>query len=64
MSLNFLFPVFFSVSEDTDDWDFEVFSKPSEVQNDLYASHEEEESEGEDSEGKKVMVRWSQNLRG
>lgn len=54
--------VFFSVSDDTDDWDFEVFSKPSEVKNDLYAGNEDEESEGEDVDGKKVMVR-SQNRR-
>lgn len=53
---------FFSVLDDTDDWDFEVFSKPSEVQNDLYAGNEDEEGEGEDVDGRKVMVR-SQNLR-
>lgn len=52
---------FFSDSDDTDDWDFEVFSKPSEVQNELYASNEDEEEEVEDVDGKKVMVR-SQNL--
>lgn len=52
----------FSVSDDPDDWDFEVFSKPSEVQNDLYAGNEDEEGEVEDVDGKKVMVR-PQNLR-
>lgn len=60
---NFLSALFFS-SDETDDWGFEVFTKPSEVQNDLYAGQEEEESEGEDLEGKKVVVRWSQSLRG
>lgn len=48
-------------SDDTDDWDFEVFSKPSEVQNDLYANNEDEE-DGEDLDGRKVMVRWCQSL--
>lgn len=48
---------FFPDSDETDDWDFEVFSKPSEVQNDLYASNEDEEEEVEDVDGKKVMVR-------
>lgn len=57
-----MFFFFFSVLDDTDDWDFEVFSKPSEVQNDLYAGNEDEEGEGEDVDGRKVMVR-SQNLR-
>lgn len=50
------------LSDDIDDWDFEVFHKPSEVQNDLYASNEDEEDEGEDVEGRKVMVRCCQNL--
>lgn len=53
--------VFFSILDDTDDWDFEVFSKPSEVQNDLYAGNEDEEGEGEDVDGKKVMVRIREN---
>lgn len=48
------------VSDDADDWDLEVFSKPSDVQNDLYAGNEDEEGEGEDLEGKKVMVRRPQ----
>lgn len=48
---------FFSDSDDTDDWDFEVFSKPSEVQNELYAGNEDEEEEVEDVDGKKVRVR-------
>lgn len=56
-SLTFCLWFFFSVLDDTDDWDFEVFSKPSEVQNDLYAGNEDEEGEGEDVDGKKVMVR-------
>lgn len=48
---------FWVLSDDVDDWDLEVFSKPSEVQNDLYASNEDEEDEGEDLEGRKVTVR-------
>lgn len=60
--LTFPLWVFSSASDDTDDWDFEVFSKPSEVQNDLYANNEDEEGEGEDADGKKVTVR-SGNLR-
>lgn len=53
----FSFSVSGSPSDDVDDWDLEVFPKPSEVQNDLYASNEDEEDEGEDLEGRKVMVR-------
>lgn len=48
------------LSEDIDDWDLEVFPKPSEVQNDLYVGNEDEDDEGEDLEGRKVMVRCSQ----
>lgn len=44
------------LSDDVDDWDLEVLPKPSEVQNDLYASNEDEEDEGEDMEGTKVTV--------
>lgn len=48
------------LSDDVDDWDLDVFPKPCEVQNDLYANNEEEEEEeggeGEDLEGRKVMV--------
>lgn len=50
-------------SDDVDDWDLEVFPKPSEVQNDLYASNEDEEDEGEDLEGRKVTVRCWKNSR-
>lgn len=51
------------LSDDIDDWDFEVFPKPNEVQNDLYASNDDdEEDEGEDLEGKKVTVRCCQNV--
>lgn len=56
-SLTFFLGVFFPASDDADDWDFEVFPKPSEVQNELYAGFEDEEGEGEDVDGKKVMVR-------
>lgn len=49
-------------SDDVDDWDLDVIPKPSEVQNELYASNEDEEDEGEDLEGKKVTVRCCQNL--
>lgn len=51
------FSFFFYLLDDIDDWDLEVFPKPSEVQNDLYANNEDEEDEGEDVEGKKVAVR-------
>lgn len=44
------------LSDDADDWDFDMLPKPSEVQNDLYASNEDEEDEGEDMEGTKVTV--------
>uniref|UniRef100_A0A8C6SDD4 SPRY domain containing 3 n=1 Tax=Neogobius melanostomus TaxID=47308 RepID=A0A8C6SDD4_9GOBI len=49
--------------EDEDEWDMEVFTKPSEVRNDLYANNEEEEDEGgeEAEEGKKVMVFFTRN---
>ncbi len=39
-----------------------MFPTPSEVQNDSYASNEDEEDEGEDLEGRKVTVRCSHNL--
>lgn len=54
------------LSDDGDDWELDVVPKPSEVQNDLYANNddddEEEEEEGEDFEGRKVMVRYCQNV--
>lgn len=60
--LAFLFCVWV-LSDDVDDWELDVFPKPSEVQNDLYANNEDEdEDEGEDLEGKKVMVSWFQSL--
>lgn len=46
-----------------DDWDFDVLPKASEVQNDLYASNDDEEDEREDMEGRKVMVRCCQSPR-
>lgn len=50
--------------DDVDDWDFEMFQKPSEVRNDLYANNDdEEEEEGEEMEGRKVMVRRRRNSR-
>ncbi|CAG11749.1 unnamed protein product, partial [Tetraodon nigroviridis] len=61
MGCGIMFPRDFSTDDDTDDWDFEVFSKPSEVQNDLYASNEDEDGEGEDVDGKKVMVFFTRN---
>lgn len=49
--------------EDEDEWDMEVFAKPSEVRNDLYANNEEEDDEGgeEAEEGRKVMVFFTRN---
>lgn len=48
------------LSDDVDDWDFDGVAKPFEVHNDLYANNEDEdEDEGEDLEGRKVMVRKS-----
>ncbi|XP_003973187.1 SPRY domain-containing protein 3-like [Takifugu rubripes] len=60
MGCGIMFPRDFT-DDETDDWGFEVFTKPSEVQNDLYAGQEEEESEGEDLEGKKVVVFFTRN---
>lgn len=51
-------------TEDEDEWDLEVFSKPSEVQNDLYAGNEDDEDEGEDvQEGRKVTVGYFENQK-
>lgn len=51
-----------SEEEEDDEWDMEVFCKPSEVQNDLYANNEEEDDEGEEAEeGRKVMVFFTRN---
>lgn len=61
-SLSFYFRVWV-LSDDADDWDLDVMPKPSEVQNDLYASNEDEEDEGEDFEGRKVTVRCCPILR-
>ncbi|KAG8007897.1 SPRY domain-containing protein 3, partial [Nibea albiflora] len=63
MGCGIMFPRDYSLDggDDVDDWDLEVFPKPSEVQNDLYASNEDEEDEGEDLEGRKVMVFFTRN---
>lgn len=61
--LSFFPSLCLNLTDDLDDWDLEVFPKPSEVQNDLYAGNEDEEDEGEDLEGRKVTVRCCQNLR-
>lgn len=51
-----------SLSDETDDWDFDASPKPNEVQNDMYVRDEEEEegeeAEAEDLDGRKVVVRW------
>ncbi|TKS71519.1 SPRY domain-containing protein 3 [Collichthys lucidus] len=63
MGCGIMFPRDYSLDggDDVDDWDLEVFPKPSEVQNELYASNEDEEDEGEDLEGRKVMVFFTRN---
>lgn len=51
-----------SLSDETEDWDFDMSPKPNEVQNDMYVRDEEEgdgeEGEAEDLDGRKVVVRW------
>lgn len=49
--------------EDEDEWDMEVFAKPSEVRNDLYANNDEDEEDGpeEAEDGRKVMVFFTRN---
>ncbi|KAJ0023671.1 hypothetical protein NQD34_003570 [Periophthalmus magnuspinnatus] len=64
MGCGIMFPRDFTCDseEDEDEWDMEVFAKPSEVQNDLYVNNEEEEDEGaEPEEGRKVMVFFTRN---
>uniref|UniRef100_A0A3Q3XNA2 B30.2/SPRY domain-containing protein n=1 Tax=Mola mola TaxID=94237 RepID=A0A3Q3XNA2_MOLML len=61
MGCGIMFPRDFCLDEDIDDWDLEVFPKPSEVQNDLYVGNEDEDDEGEDLEGRKVMVFFTRN---
>lgn len=52
---------FWVLSDEVDDWDFDVPPKASEVQNDLYASNDDEEDEREDMEGRKVTVFFTRN---
>lgn len=64
MGCGIMFPRDYTIDseEDEDEWDLEVFSKPSEVQNDLYAGNEDDEDEGEDvQEGRKVTVFFTRN---
>uniref|UniRef100_A0A3Q3FQQ6 SPRY domain containing 3 n=1 Tax=Labrus bergylta TaxID=56723 RepID=A0A3Q3FQQ6_9LABR len=63
MGCGIMFPRDYSqeAGDDVDDWDLEVFQKPSEVQNDMYVNNEDEEDEGEDLDGKKVMVFFTRN---
>ncbi|GLD64338.1 SPRY domain-containing protein 3-like protein [Lates japonicus] len=64
MGCGIMFPRDFNPDggDDVDDWDLDVFPKPSEVQNDLYANNEDEEEDGgEDLEGRKVMVFFTRN---
>uniref|UniRef100_G3N650 B30.2/SPRY domain-containing protein n=1 Tax=Gasterosteus aculeatus aculeatus TaxID=481459 RepID=G3N650_GASAC len=63
MGCGIMFPRDYSLDggDDADDWDLDVMPKPSEVQNDLYASNEDEEDEGEDFEGRKVTVFFTRN---
>lgn len=44
-------------SDDSDDGDLEVWPKQRRVQNELYMNDEDEEEDGEEQEGSKVMVR-------
>ncbi|XP_068598427.1 SPRY domain-containing protein 3-like isoform X2 [Brachionichthys hirsutus] len=63
MGCGILFPRDYSLDcgDDADDWDVEVFHKPSEVQNDLYAGKDDDEQEAEDVGGRKVMVFFTRN---
>ncbi|KAK7880858.1 hypothetical protein WMY93_032497 [Mugilogobius chulae] len=65
MGCGIMFPRDFTCDseEDEDEWDMEVFAKPSEVQNDLYANNDEDDDEGgeEPEEGRKVMVFFTRN---
>ncbi|KAM4582971.1 SPRY domain-containing protein 3-like [Fundulus diaphanus] len=69
MGCGIMFPRDFSTDggDDADDWDPDVASRPSAVQNNLYANNdeeeeeEEEEEEGDDLEGRKVMVFFTRN---
>ncbi|XP_015226162.1 PREDICTED: SPRY domain-containing protein 3-like [Cyprinodon variegatus] len=64
MGCGIMFPRDFNIDggDDGDDWDLDVASRPSEVQNNLYANNdEEEEEEGEDVDGRKVMVFFTRN---
>lgn len=44
-----------------EDWELDVQPKHSQVQNDLYANNEEDEEDGEESEGRKVTVFFTRN---
>ncbi|XP_049590155.1 SPRY domain-containing protein 3 isoform X1 [Syngnathus scovelli] len=63
MGCGIMFPRDFSHEggDDADDWDLEILPQPCQVQNDLYASNDDDDEEGEDMEGTKVTVFFTRN---
>uniref|UniRef100_A0A672G2Z7 B30.2/SPRY domain-containing protein n=1 Tax=Salarias fasciatus TaxID=181472 RepID=A0A672G2Z7_SALFA len=61
MGCGIMFPRDFNIDDDGDDWDLDVVSKLDQVQNDLYADNDDGNEEGEDLEGRKVMVFFTRN---
>lgn len=63
MGCGIMFPRDFNVDggDDSEDWDLDVVPKLDQVQNDLYANNEDGNEEGEELEGRKVMVFFTRN---
>lgn len=63
MGCGIMFPRDFNLDagDDGDDWDLDAAAKLDQVQNDLYANNEDGIEEGEDLEGRKVMVFFTRN---
>ncbi|XP_061731103.1 SPRY domain-containing protein 3-like isoform X2 [Nerophis ophidion] len=59
MGCGIMFPRDYSHGAVDDDWDLEVFPRPSEVQNDLYAG--DDDGEAEDLDGETVTVFFTRN---
>ncbi|CAB1353853.1 unnamed protein product [Coregonus sp. 'balchen'] len=60
MGCGIMFPRDYT-GDDSDDGDLEVRPKQQRVQNDLYMNDEDEEEDGEEQEGSKVMVFFTRN---